>query len=110
MVIDSDRKKWFGTANGLCQFDAKNQPINITTFEMAERIKTNNILAIQPDQSHALWCATEDGLARYKDGTWYIYNYNDGLPANFVSSIYMQNNGKKYVGFRNGGISILRMP
>jgi outer membrane protein OmpA-like peptidoglycan-associated protein len=110
MVTDLHGNKWFGTAEGLCKFNNKNQLIKFSTFDNSDNVRTDKILSITKDKSQILWCATENGLAVYHDETWYSYNYNDGLPANYVNTIFVGDDNKKFVGFNGGGISILRLP
>jgi len=110
MAIDLHGNKWFGTAEGLCIFNNKNQLVKFSTFDNSDNVRTDKILSITEDKSQILWCATENGLAVYHDETWYSYNYNDGLPANYVNTIFVGDDNKKFVGFNGGGISILRLP
>ena len=110
MMIDSDSNKWFGTAEGLYKFDVNNQPTKFATFNISDEVRVNKIFTIKKDNAGVLWCATEQGLSVYKNKMWYSYNYDEGLPANFVNTIIIGANDKKFVGFNGGGISILRLP
>ncbi len=110
MLIDMNDNKWFGTVEGIYKFDAENQPAKFATFNISDRIRTDNIFALKKDNAGVLWCATDHGLSVYKDETWYSYDYNDGLPANHVNTIIIGTNSKNFVGFDGGGISILNTP
>jgi len=108
MVSDRNGNKWFGTAMGLCKFDSKDRRIPFMTFDTAQKIIEDEILALSKDATNTLWCATMHGLSALKDGIWFTYDYSDGLPANSVNTILAGHDHKIYVGTYGGGLSILR--
>jgi len=110
MTIDANGNKWFGTAEGLCRFNKNNKVEKFRTFDFSDKIRTEKILALATDASQTTWCATEHGLSVYQDGKWYSYNYNDGLPANYVNTICVGEDNKIYVGFYGGGVSVVQLP
>ncbi|MDZ7342112.1 MAG: hypothetical protein ONB27_12215, partial [candidate division KSB1 bacterium] len=109
MVLDDAGNKWFGTADGLCQFNANNEPQQLLTFEADDQLSAGRIIALQRDSADNIWCATRKGLAICREGTWYNYNYEDGLPATVVTALYLQREGRNYVGFQGGGLSAVHL-
>lgn len=109
MVMDNAGNKWFGTAEGLCQFNSNDEPQRLLTFEEAAQPMSGRVMALQRDSAGNIWCATHKGLAICCDGTWYRYSYEDGLPATIVTALRLQPGQKNYVGFHGGGLSILHL-
>ncbi len=109
MLIDAAGNKWFGTAEGLCRFNANDEPAQVLTFDPDDPLTVGRITALQQDSDGNIWCATHRGLAICRDGTWYGYHYEDGLPANRVTALRLQPQSQNYVGFHSGGLSLLHL-
>jgi len=108
MVIDNNGNKWIGTAKGLCLFDNTNKIRGIDTFDVTDKIRSADILCLVKDNSGNIWCTTKYGLSVLQNDTWYSYNYEDGLPSNYTSTIFVGPENKKYVGANGGGVSVLK--
>jgi ligand-binding sensor domain-containing protein len=53
-----------------------------------------------------LWVGTEDGLARYENGTWQSWQEQDGLPWRVVSAIAIsEKTGDLWLGLFGGGLA-----
>jgi ligand-binding sensor domain-containing protein len=54
-----------------------------------------------------LWVGTPDGLCRFRNGKFDTYTSADGLPNDFIRSIYSDSKGDLWVGTR-GGLARMR--
>jgi ligand-binding sensor domain-containing protein/signal transduction histidine kinase len=52
--------------------------------------------------SSALWIGTPDGLGRLLDGRLTLFTTADGLPDDFVRSLFADSDGSLWIGTRNG--------
>lgn len=109
MVMDDTGNKWFGTTEGLCQFNARDELQPVQTFAADDPIGSDRITVLQRDRAGQIWGATRKGLVICVDGTWYRYNYDDGLPANSVTALSLQQGAQNYIGFYGGGLSLLHL-
>ncbi|MGE5682972.1 MAG: T9SS type A sorting domain-containing protein, partial [Bacillota bacterium] len=87
--------KWFGTDNGLAEYDDHNW----TVYKyIGPGAQINKVTAIAADQSEKIWIGTELNLAKYDNSKWVEYKYwNSGLPANNVTLIVVDHDGNKWM-------------
>ncbi|MDQ1351556.1 MAG: Response regulator [Acidobacteriota bacterium] len=101
IVEDPDREGtfWIGTLNGIGMYDGE-------TFSNISKkcgIKQKNIYSIIPDPRGGLWFAAYgDGILKYKDCSFQIFNSNDGLINDNVVSLCFDNRGKLWIGTEKG--------
>ncbi|MFL7893136.1 MAG: two-component regulator propeller domain-containing protein [Anaerolineales bacterium] len=91
---DSIGLMWFGTEDGLNQFNGYEFSIFKHDPENANSLSSNNILAIYEDSRNQLWFGTEAGVDRYERTTneWQHY------PLDHVQAIIEDRSGELWVG------------
>lgn len=63
----------------------------------------NYIISMAVDRDGVIWCGTWGaGLARYDGRSWKNYTVKDGLPANHVFMLHVDNKGTLWVGTNHG--------
>jgi ligand-binding sensor domain-containing protein len=67
IVIDAQDNKWFGTDNGVSQFDGTNCWTTYTTCDNSEGIASNYIQAIAIDAEGNKWIGTYGGVSKLSD-------------------------------------------
>lgn len=60
---------WFGTQNGLSEFDG----IQWTNYTSSDGLAGNNIICIATDIDGSLWFGTDNGITHYDGTTWTTY-------------------------------------
>ena len=95
-----------------CVSELVNRPINTmyhTRWTVREGVP-KDITAIQQTRDGYLWLGSIDGLYRFDGVVFEGYQPQSGgpLPARSVSSLLALRNGDLWIGFRSGGISLLR--
>ncbi len=100
---DSKKGVWVGTGNGLNYFDLATHTFRHIKFKK-ELPHDRRFFAIYTKSKNELWLGTEDGLIKYNpiNGKYRIFNMNDGLPDNKISSIIAEKNGMLWLGTDNG--------
>ncbi len=92
---------WAGTESGLCRFDG----VKFTVYHTGNReeLKVNRITVMLPDKSGGLWLGTRGGgLYRFKDDKFTHFSTQQGLPDDFVLSLYQDRRGGLWVGTFKG--------
>jgi len=67
---------------------------------------SNTIVDILQDDQGVVWAATDWGLCRYEAGNWTVLQEVDGLPANVLTCLSVDGDGKLWVGTVTNGIGI----
>lgn len=63
----------------------------------------NYIISLKVDKDGVVWCGTwGGGLARFDGTTWRNYTTADGLPANHIFMLYLDPQGKLWIGTSKG--------
>ena len=112
ILQDSQGFMWFGTEDGLNQFNGysfthyRNNPNDPTS------ISGNWILSMLEDHRGRLWIGTkEDGLNLYIPNTDQFISFanvpgdSTSLSDNEISAIFQDRNGTIWIGTRNGGLN-----
>jgi two-component sensor histidine kinase/ligand-binding sensor domain-containing protein len=103
--IISDKKNdlWVGTGNdGIYKYDG----ISTTHFTTKNGLNSNEIRVSLLDNKGYLWFATNNGLARYKNGVFKNFTTKDGLPSNQIRSLLQDDNGNLWIGTYGKGLSV----
>lgn len=67
------------------------------------------IYCISIDYKNNKWIGTWNGIARFDDTTWTIYNKeNSGLPHREVMTIDVDSEDHKWIGTKLGGVAVYR--
>ncbi|MBT1706475.1 sensor histidine kinase, partial [Chryseosolibacter indicus] len=82
---------WIGTNGGLCKFTSKGE---VVAFDNPlTKIRCNSIEA---DDIGNIWIATSNGLVRYAQGEFDLFNEEDGLPSDIFKLRYDETTGYLY--------------
>lgn len=85
-----DTLVYAGGPTGLTLWTAANGSYEHWT--MADGLPSNDVRTTYVDEDGALWVGTASGLGRYQDGTWTIYDAQDGIHP-YASAITSNENG-----------------
>ncbi len=101
-LTDKSGNLWFGAAgSGVIRYDGK----TFKTYSLKNVITDDIIWKIIQDKEGSLWIATDGGLLKYSNGSFDVFDEQDGLPGNSVSALYEDYEGNIWAGMRGGGIS-----
>ena len=94
---------WLGTNRGGLNriTQGKVSALRATQGRAAATLSSNVVLALAESQGD-LWVGTPDGLSRLRNGTLKLFTTADGLPDDFVRSLYADRDGSLWIGTRNG--------
>ncbi|HYW95270.1 MAG TPA: two-component regulator propeller domain-containing protein [Bacteroidales bacterium] len=109
-----DRALWFGTQNGLYEYDPGDSVLNVYRAEPDNptSISHNSIYSLYEDRVGTLWIGTWSGLSildkRKYNFHHYAHRYNDpnSLSNNVVSSFQEGTHGT-WIGTEQGGLNFL---
>ena len=107
---DSRGYLWFGTENGLDQYDGYRIKVYFSEPGDSASLSHSFIRTICEDSSGALWVGTERGLNRYsrKDGTFtrFLASPDDphGLSDDKIVAMLVDDNGDLWIGTDMGGL------
>jgi hypothetical protein len=72
-------------------------------------LPSNWVNAIAIDKQNNKWIGTREGLAKFDDVSWSVYNIsNSGLPENNIWAITIDAQGNKWIGTYWGGLAVYR--
>lgn len=90
---------WFGTQNGLLHDAAGNWEI------LSQNLTRHEVRCIAEAADGALWIGMRcGGVARYLDRKFTQYLQADGLPDNYVISLFAATNGDVWIGTSGAGL------
>jgi ligand-binding sensor domain-containing protein/signal transduction histidine kinase/DNA-binding response OmpR family regulator len=111
LALQNDSILWIGTFHsGLIRFDLKQN--RISRFTSENSTFTNNISAIYIDKTENIWVGTKQGLFVLSEHLKVLElnatdNFEQGLSDKSILSINEDNQGRIWIGTRNGGLNIL---
>jgi ligand-binding sensor domain-containing protein len=101
VAVEDNGMAWIGTYwsyMGVVSFDGNNWNNYITGYTISD---------IEIENDGTKWVGTHYGLAKYNNSSWYFYTTgNSGLPDNYVTSIVIDDAGKKWIGTDQGGVAV----
>ncbi len=104
LAVDTGGVCWFADQNnGIGYIDSTDQVRYLTT---AHGLISNSVWEVKFDNEGTLWCATNGGLAGYRNGIWFRFGVESGLPGLHLWPIMFDRNFL-YVGTLDGGVAIL---
>jgi ligand-binding sensor domain-containing protein/DNA-binding CsgD family transcriptional regulator len=108
LVESEDNALWVGTlGNGLFHFDfSKNESVayNIVNSNLAD----NNIMCLLFVDVEHLWIGTADaGISILNTKSGEIFQFDGNLSSEAVRELYLDKEGKIFVGLEGGGLNII---
>jgi ligand-binding sensor domain-containing protein/signal transduction histidine kinase len=97
---DHAGKVWVGTNRGGLNGIAEGKTTSLRV-EKAGGLASNVVLALA-ESAGDLWVGTPDGLNRLHDGRFELFTTANGLPDDFVRSLYTDGDGSLWIGTRGG--------
>lgn len=98
--IDENNIKWIGTTDkGLIKMEGN----SFTLYDPSNSMlpgKKINVIEVAPDNS--LWVGTDYGFVIIKDNIWELFNSDNNLPANTITSFVFLDDGTVTIGTSNG--------
>ncbi len=80
----------------------RNRPWQIVSYLGDAGLARPHIFAIDFEPAGTMWLATSAGLYRYDGFTWRRFGTAEGLPSEFVRSVFVAANGELWVGTAKG--------
>ncbi|WP_223758803.1 two-component regulator propeller domain-containing protein [Myxococcus sp. RHSTA-1-4] len=93
---------WVGTKGGLARLVGGN--VEETPFAIPGPLPRPEVLTLSRDSAGVLWLGTVEGLVSWDGALARRFTTEDGLPENFISSLYTDGDGNLWVGTRRGGL------
>ncbi len=116
LYLDADSLIWAGTTQqGLHCFDKRKNVFTASyIFDEKDRrsISNNTVTAIIPYNADTLLVATAAGINIFdkKRQTFFVISRNDGLPDNYVQSMYLDDHQNLWAGCLKGEICRINIP
>ncbi len=108
ICVDNDDNVWTGTSSGLNLYNQKDGTSSLIEID---GIFANNPISKIIKKGNTLFIATQNkGVVIYnhKTNEYKLLNSNNGLPENFVKTIYIDNNDNLWIGTRHNGLAVLK--
>src|SRR5439155_3156092 len=91
--IDEDKKGglWLATSNGICYFDGE----HFRSYTVADGLSSELVSNVLVDRQNRVWCGIfGGGISRFENGRFLVFNRSNGLPDNYFTAFYEDNEGK----------------
>ena len=112
ILKDSHGYMWFGTNDGLNQYDGYDLQVYRSLPEDTTSLTNSKIFSIAEDNEGNIWIGTANGLNKYNraldifERFYHQKSNNNSLSHNFIRCIYPDTDGKIYLGTLGGGLTI----
>ncbi|MCB0745934.1 MAG: T9SS type A sorting domain-containing protein [Ignavibacteriae bacterium] len=75
------------------------------TFGASYGLPSNSVRDVAVDSNHVKWIATSEGLAKFSNNKWTVYNNsNSPLPSSKLEVVRVDENNNKWIGTENGDL------
>ena len=103
---DNDKKIWAGThTDGIYLISPDS---SLSGLSEKEGLSNNHVKAITKDRWGNYWIGTSGGgVSKYSGQKFLHYSRDNGLPANFIHSVFFGKNGKVYAGAGDKGLVLI---
>jgi PAS domain S-box-containing protein len=100
---DRDGDLWIGTeSGGVKRVKIGTAPV-VTSFTREQGLAGDTVRCLLADPDGTVWVGTYDGgFSRIRNGRIRTYTVKDGLPSNFVKTIYRERRGRLWLGTEKG--------
>ncbi len=99
LFVDSEGTLWIGTnGGGVIQFSEN----RFTNLNASHGLASNVVWSITEDHENSIWLGTDNGLSRYRDGSFKVFRIEDGLSDNYIWSVFEDSNHDLWIGSENG--------
>lgn len=99
LFVDSEGTLWIGTnGGGVVQFSEN----RFTNLKASQGLASNVVWSITEDHENNIWLATDNGLSRYRDGSFRVFTTKDGLADNYIWSVFEDSNHDLWIGSDTG--------
>ncbi len=108
LVEDQAGGIWCATADGLFLLESKRNEVKIQEIDLGLPRETRDdphVSTIIIDDKGTLWAGAISGLyRRTSDGRVQRFTKSDGLPDNYVQTVWLDRDGRLWFGTRRGGL------
>ncbi len=108
---DPDGSLWLATSGGLFHLQRTGEQVRIEVVEIGQPTGSRDerhVTKLAFDSRGTLWVMSISGLyRRLSQGRWERYSVENGLPNNFVQSLFEDQRGRLWIGSRNDGLHLL---
>jgi len=101
-VNPDDNSIWFSTLAGVIQY----QDNEISYIHYSDGLAYNQVYGVAFEHGNT-WVATQRGASRFDGDNWHNYNSRDGLGADWISDLEVDNNGVIWFATIAGGVTSL---
>lgn len=99
LFVDSEGTLWIGTnGGGVVQFSEN----RFTNLNASQGLASNVVWSITEDHENNIWFGTDNGLTRYRDGSFKVFTVEDGLLDNLIWSVFEDSNHDLWIGSETG--------
>ena len=99
ILQDSKQRLWLSTSRGITSYEKG----KFSQFLEGQQISSSYILQGAEDKIGNIWFATfTDGLIRYDNKNWSVFNSEKGLSGDNIYSIIADEDGNIFAGAQNG--------
>ena len=99
--FEDNRGVWIGTGSGLFLATDQIRKINDPSFE-----NLNPVFTCHCAIDGTLWLGNENGLVRYRDDRFDVFTSLDGLLADYIQQLQVDNQNNLWVGGRHGYFTV----
>ena len=104
IAIDKYGRKWIGTS--MDGFGVYNDTSWVAYYNTSNsQLPSNTIHSITIDKNNIKWIGTDNGVVKYNDTTWTVYNGVKDLPSKLIQAIAIDSNNVKWIGTDMGVVS-----